>query len=207
MYRSESLLCLYPSRSYTSAHTSCTAVTALPSDRLVSIFPFLVCSILGLLGIMENLVIRPATESDQADCEAVYEACLLKMPDVKGAVSEINEMLLMDWKHENYHQQGYPILVALLDNVLVGVGCLAPEKGWMKPALSVGLPHLLNEAYKNSGAEAAIIVKPSLHRRQIASRIWLALLADPFVKEKDIYVIYGARLSYQSRRGANRCCS
>ena len=156
---------------------------------------------------MENLVIRPATESDQADCEAVYDACLLKMPDVKGAVGQTHSMLLMDWKHENYHQQGFPILVALLDNVIVGVGCLAPEKGWIKPALSVSLLHLLNKAYNSSGAEAAIIVKPSLHRRQIASRIWLALLADPFVKEKEIYVIYGARLSYQSRRIAKRCFS
>ena len=85
---------------------------------------------------MQDLHIRSVEDSDEPAIDAIYDACEEKQQDVKGAFSgPLIAALVSPEDQKEYKAEGWPILVGVIDEHIVGIGCVVPEREWLRPGL------------------------------------------------------------------------
>lgn len=85
---------------------------------------------------MQDLHIRSVEDSDEPALDAIYDTCEQKQQYVKGAFAYPVIWALVNPETQNeYKAEGWPILVGVIDEQIVGIGCVVPEREWLRPGL------------------------------------------------------------------------
>ena len=74
-------------------------------------------------------------DSDEPDCDLMYDACEARRPDIKGPAVGSMLSLLCPEDQQQMKSLGFPVLVATIDGKPVGLGSLMPYHITLDPSL------------------------------------------------------------------------
>lgn len=74
-------------------------------------------------------------DSDETDCDLIYDACEAKRPDIKGPAVGFMNALFCPEDQQQIKSLGFPVLAATIDGKPVGLGSLMPYHITLNPSL------------------------------------------------------------------------